>query len=535
MVLQTRIRIVDALVERRDDVALQPRSMHGRRVVFGQESSHGALHAVARELLWVVPTLALDERQSVECPVVLNGLLRLAVGPAERRRIAVHAVGNRLVHRDARECLRGVVVRLAVHLVSVVAVRGDHHVLAAVALEVAEAGVLGHLRSLRDTVFQRLHERRAVLLGPLVVLFIHLVRVALPAVEDALQLALAVEGVDEVAIDGPGAEVPRATELVHEVGLVSIEEVDALGQQPDELRLHLSEGEVPAPVQIRHSVYLGVPKRFPVVFFVPGNDVPVQPTVVTLSLPTRVVHAGADGIELDRPPHHLPGDATKAAEEVEDHAPVVFLRVVGTRAFLVVAGVEVAVVDAVLHEVRVGFTGVAGRSAVLLYGFLHPVTEPAREREGGDDATDLVLRVIIFVVAVRGVMPVSHDAVPNHQQVGADSHKYVAFDVDVCHNPIYSVSSVDSAASTASAEEYGTPPTRYCVYFLPSAVRWIRAVTRGSVVIVHLYRFELLKLLAQFFFRLLNVHTFEGGECLPGGNEVVFPHAGCFPLHRVLE
>ena len=140
-------------------------------------------------------------------------------------------MGNRLVHRDARKRLRGVVVRLAVHLVSVVAVRGDHHVLAAVALEVAEAGVLGHLWPHLDALFQRPHERRAVLLGPLVVLFIHLVRVALSAVEDALQLALVVERVDEVAIDDPRAEVPSTTELVHEVRLVSIEEVDILGRR----------------------------------------------------------------------------------------------------------------------------------------------------------------------------------------------------------------------------------------------------------------------------------------------------------------
>ena len=182
VVLQARVRVVDALVERRDDVALQPRPMHDRRVVFGQERPHGALHTVARELLWVVPTLALDEREPVECLVVVHRLLRLPVGTRERRRIAVRAVGNRLVHRDARERLRRVVVRLTVHLVGIVAVGGDHHVLAAVALEVAEAGVLSHLRSLGDTAFQRLHEHRAVLLGPLVVLFVHLVRVALPAV-----------------------------------------------------------------------------------------------------------------------------------------------------------------------------------------------------------------------------------------------------------------------------------------------------------------------------------------------------------------
>ncbi|ERG98705.1 MAG: hypothetical protein J07HQX50_02752 [Haloquadratum sp. J07HQX50] len=139
------------------------------------------------------------------------------------------------------------------------AVRGDHHVLAAVALEVAEGGVLAHLRPLFDALFQCLHERRTVLFGPLIVFLVHLVRVTLPAVEDALQFGLLVQRVDEVAIDDPRAEVPCATELVHEVRLVPIEEVDPLCEQADELGLRLSEGEVPAAVQIRHGVHLGVP------------------------------------------------------------------------------------------------------------------------------------------------------------------------------------------------------------------------------------------------------------------------------------
>ncbi len=221
--------------------------------------------------------------------MVLHRLLRLPVGTRERRRIAVRAVGNRLVHGNPGERLRGVVVRLTVHFVGVVAVRGDHHVLTSVTLEVAEAGVLGHLRSLGDTVFQRLHESRVVLPGPLVVLFVHLVRVALPA------------------------------------------------------------------------------------------------------------------------------DATEAAEEVEDHATVVFLRVVGARALLVVAVVEVALVDVLFHEVRVGFARMTGGAVVLVDDFLHPEAEPARERERGDDAADLVLRVVFFVVPVAGVMPVGHDAVSDHQ------------------------------------------------------------------------------------------------------------------------
>ncbi|GAA3862911.1 hypothetical protein [Haloarcula argentinensis] len=68
--------------------------MHRFWVVFGQEVANGALHAVVREILWVVPTLALDERQSKERLVVPDGLLRLAAGPAECRRISVRAVRN---------------------------------------------------------------------------------------------------------------------------------------------------------------------------------------------------------------------------------------------------------------------------------------------------------------------------------------------------------------------------------------------------------------------------------------------------------
>ena len=295
------------------------------------------------------------------------------------------------------------------------AVRGDHHVLVVIALEVAEAGVLAHLWLLLDTLFQRLHECRAVLLGPLVVLLIHLARVSLSTVEDTHQFALVIERVDEMAINNPRPEVASTTELVHELGLVSIEEVDALDQKTDELRFYLSEGEVPAPVQIGDGVNPDVPKRFPVVFFVPGDDVPVQSAIVTLSLPTRVVYAGADGVELDRAAHHLPWLATEAAEEVEDHAAVVFLRVIGARALLVVAVIEVAGVDVLFHEVRVSFAGMAGGAIILGDDFLHPVAKPPGEGEGGDDAADLVLRVVVLVVPVAGVMPVGHDAVSNHQ------------------------------------------------------------------------------------------------------------------------
>ena len=223
--------------------------------------------------------------------VVVHRQFGLPVGTRERRRVAVRAVWNCLVHRDAVEGVRRVVVRLAVELVSIVAVGRDHHVLAAVALEVAEAGVLGHLRPLLDALFQCLHERRAVLFGPLVVFLVHLVGVAFPAVEDALQFAFLVQRIDEVAIDDSRAEVPRATELVHEVGLVPIEEVDPLCEQADELGFRLSEGEVPCAVEVPDGVQFGVPEWLPVVFLVSGDDVPVEPAVVAFGLSARVVHA----------------------------------------------------------------------------------------------------------------------------------------------------------------------------------------------------------------------------------------------------
>jgi len=124
----------------------------------------------------------------------------------------------------------------------------------------------------------------------------------------------------------------------------------------------------------------------------------------------------------------------------------------------VVAGVEIAVVDVLFHEVRVGLNKMAGRPAVLLDGFLHPVTEPARKRECGDDAADLVLRVVVLVVPVRGVVPVGHDAVSDHQQIGADSHEDVT--VDVFNHGLWT-QYAPIAASITSTEGYGTLLSMY--------------------------------------------------------------------------
>ena len=271
-------------------------------------------------------------------------------------------------------------------------------------------------------------ELREVLLTPRLVFVVHLVRVPLPAVEDAAEFGLVVERIHELAVHDPAAEVPRAAELVHEIGLVRVQVVDGLGEQRDELGLRLPEGEMPAAVQIRHSVQFGVPERFPVVFLVPGDDVPVEPPVVALCLPARVVHARTDRRELDRATHHLAGAIPEAAEEIENHAPVAVV-VFEAVAFRVVPGVEVAVVDAVFPEVRVGLVGVTGRTVALLNDLLHPVAKPPGKGERGDDAADLVLRVVVLVVAVRGVVSVGHDAVADHQQVSLNPYEYVAVDV----------------------------------------------------------------------------------------------------------
>ena len=54
---------------------------------------------------------------------------------------------------------------------------------------------------------------------PAVVLVVHFVRVGLPAVEDMAELGLVVARIHELAVNDFAAEVPRAAESVHEVGL----------------------------------------------------------------------------------------------------------------------------------------------------------------------------------------------------------------------------------------------------------------------------------------------------------------------------
>nr|WP_276275623.1 ADP-ribosylglycohydrolase family protein [Halomicroarcula sp. SYNS111] len=103
VVLQARVRVVYPLVEAAGHVRREPR-MHRLGVRPRQQATDCLRETRARE----------------------------------RRGVAVRAVRDGLVHRDAVEGVRRVVVRLAVQLVGIVAVGRDHHVLTAVAQEVAE-------------------------------------------------------------------------------------------------------------------------------------------------------------------------------------------------------------------------------------------------------------------------------------------------------------------------------------------------------------------------------------------------------------
>jgi hypothetical protein len=54
---------------------------------------------------------------------------------------------------------------------------------------------------------------------------------------------------------------------------------------------------------------------------VSGDDVRIETAVVAFGLSARVVHAEADGVELDRATHHLSRLVAEAAEEVVPAAP----------------------------------------------------------------------------------------------------------------------------------------------------------------------------------------------------------------------
>ena len=96
----------------------------------------------------------------------------VSVGMRECQGVVVRAMCDGLVHRGTVEGIWRVIVRLAAQLVDIVAIGRDHHVLTAIALEVAKGGALAHLRLLLNALLQCLHERRAILFGSLCILFV---------------------------------------------------------------------------------------------------------------------------------------------------------------------------------------------------------------------------------------------------------------------------------------------------------------------------------------------------------------------------
>jgi hypothetical protein len=116
-----------------------------------------------------------------------------------------------------------------------------------------------------------------------------------------------IEGIHRLRIDDTPAEIPSATELVDEVSPMCVEVVDRLGEQRDELGLRLTEEKMPTTVEVRYGIHLDVSERLTSVLVVSRDDVSVQSPVVSLGLAARVIHAGADGRELDRSAHHLAG------------------------------------------------------------------------------------------------------------------------------------------------------------------------------------------------------------------------------------
>ena len=111
---------------------------------------------------------------------------------------------------------------------------------------------------------------------------------------------------------------------------------------------------------------------------VSGDDVSVESAVMAFGLSPCVIHAGPDGRELDRSTHHLPWPVFEAAEEIENHTPIALL-VFETCALLVVAGIEITVVDAIFPEIGGSFARMTCGGVILLNDFLHSVTEPARQ------------------------------------------------------------------------------------------------------------------------------------------------------------
>lgn len=274
-----------------------------------------------------------------------------------------------------------------------------------------------------DPFVERVNDGWPVVVGPLVVLPFHRVRRSPCTVEDAGEFVVLVQRIEQFTVDDSGSEVPRTAELVSEVRSVVVEKADCFTQQPEECRLHLAEGEVPAAVQVGDCIQFDVTQWFAVVRIVARDDVSVQPAVVTLGLTARVVDARSDRAESDRPTHQLPRVSVEATEEVEDNAAVVGL--FETASLRMIPVFEIALVDLLLSEVRVRLTWMAGRSTPVLDDAFHPVAEPARQRKRGNDAADLVLRIVGLVIRVRRVVAIGQNRVSNDQQITLET------DVDV--------------------------------------------------------------------------------------------------------
>jgi hypothetical protein len=72
---------------------------------------------------------------------------------------------------------------------------------------------------------------------------------------------------------------------------------------------------------------------------------------------------------------------------------------------------------------------VTRRPAGLLNNFLHAVPKPTGEAKRRDDAADLVLRIVSFVVVRAGVVPIGHDRVADNDEIGLHTNVHVAVDV----------------------------------------------------------------------------------------------------------
>jgi hypothetical protein len=116
-----------------------------------------------------------------------------------------------------------------------------------------------------------------------------------------------IEGIHRLRSDDIPAEIPSATELVDKVSPMCVEVVDRLGEQRDELGLRLTEEKISTTVEVRYGIHLDVSERLTSVLVVSRDDVSVQSPGESLGLAARVIHAGADGRELDRSARNLAG------------------------------------------------------------------------------------------------------------------------------------------------------------------------------------------------------------------------------------